>query len=94
VPDPDRVISTDGRSAFQGIDNAVLAVFWLLAVSVNLLAATLIEAVPDPDAGGVQVAVYVVPDPANALSVPVDTVTSPPTKSDDVSDNVKVIVMS
>ena len=57
VPDPVRVISTDGLSAFHTIDNATLAVFWFPAASVKLFAATETDAVPDPVAGGVHVAV-------------------------------------
>ena len=86
--------ATDGRSAFHAIDSAALAVLLLPAASVNLLAVTEMVVVPEPDAGGVHVAVYVAPDPVNPLSVPPVTLTSPTAKLLEDSERVKVMVMS
>ena len=57
VPEPVRVMVTDGRFVFQAIDKFELAVLLLPTESVNLFAATDTDAVPEPDTGGVQVAV-------------------------------------
>ena len=57
---------------------------------VNLLTGTEMVAVPEPDAGGVHVAVYVVPDPENPLRVPLDTSMSPAAKLLDDSESVNV----
>ena len=46
--------------------------------------------VPEPDAGGVHVAVYVMPDPVNPLRVPLDTSMSPAAKLLDDSESVNV----
>jgi hypothetical protein len=70
----------------------LLAVLSLPAASVNPPAATEIEPVPSAFAVGVNVAVYDEPEPDRADRVPPETVTSPTAKSDDDSDNVKVIV--
>ena len=45
-----------------------------------------------PSTDGVNVAVYVVPEPANELIAPVDTVMSPSTKSSVDTDEINVIV--
>lgn len=58
------------------------------------MAPMLIVAVPEPDAGGVHVAVYVVPDPAKVLIVPPETVTSAAAKLTDDSERVNVSVVS
>jgi hypothetical protein len=59
---------------------------------VNLVIATEIDAVPVAEAVGVNVAVYVVPEPANDDNVPPATVTSANSKFVDDSDNVNVMV--
>ena len=63
-----------------------------MEASVNIPAPTEIDAVPAEPAVGVKVAVYVVPEPLNPDKAPPDTVTSPTTKSVEVSDNVNVSV--
>ena len=69
---------------------AVLAVFPFAAASVNTPAPTEIDAVPDALDVGVNVAVYVVPEPLKPDNVPPETVTSPTRKLVEASDNVKV----
>ena len=69
----------------------LLAVLLLPAASVNLVLATLTEALVPP-AIGVKVAVYVVPEPVKLLNVPPVTETSSATKSVLDSDSVNVIV--
>ena len=70
--------------------NAVLAVFAFVAASVNTPAPTEIDAVPDALDVGVNVAVYVVPEPLKPDNDPPETVTSLATKFVEVSDNVNV----
>ena len=93
VPDGAGAV-VDTGFVFHEMEKLSLAVFWLPAASVNLLAPTLMVAVPEPDAGGVQVAVYVVPDPAKLLIVPPETVTSAVAKFTEDSERVNVSVMS
>lgn len=69
---------------------AVLAVFPFAAASVNTPAPTEIDAVPDELDVGVNVAVYVVPEPLKPDNVPPETVMSPTRKLVEASDNVKV----
>ena len=89
-PDAVRVIDTVGTTVSYAILNAVLAVFPFAAASVNTPAPTEIDAVPDELDVGVNVAVYVVPEPLKPDNVPPETVTSLSIKFVEVSDNVKV----
>jgi hypothetical protein len=79
-----------GGTVSKEIDNAELAVLPFPAVSVNTPAPTEIDAVPEEPAVGVNVAVYVVPEPLKPEIAPPDTVTSPSTKFVADSDSVKV----
>jgi hypothetical protein len=79
-----------GGTVSKEIDNAELAVLPFPAVSVNTPAPTEIDAVPEEPAVGVNVAVYVVPEPLKPEIAPPDAVTSPSTKFVAGSDNVKV----
>ncbi len=69
---------------------AALAVFPFAAASVNTPALTDIDAVPDELDVGVNVAVYVVPEPLKPDNVPPETVISPTRKLVEASDNVNV----
>ena len=69
---------------------AVLAVFPFAAASVNTPAPTEIDAVPDELDAGVNVAVYVVPEPLKPDNAPPETVTSADKKFVADSDNVNV----
>jgi hypothetical protein len=84
------VVVVVGTTVSYAILNAVLAVFPFAAGSVNTPAPTEIDAVPDAPDVGVNVAVYVVPEPLNPDNVPPETVISPTRKSVEASDNVKV----
>ncbi len=84
------VVVVVGTTVSYGILKAVLAVFSFATASVNAPAPTEIDAVPDELDVGVNVAVYVLPEPLKPDNAPPETVTSPTTKSDDASDNVKV----
>jgi hypothetical protein len=89
-PEPLREIETVGTTVSYAILNAVLAVFPFAAASVNTPAPTEIDAVPDALDIGVNVTVYVVPEPLNPDNVPPETVMSPTRKSVEASDNIKV----
>jgi hypothetical protein len=69
---------------------AVLAVLPLGTASVNTPAPTEIDAVPDELDVGVNVAVYVVPEPLKPDNAPPETVTSLSIKFVEFSDNVNV----
>jgi hypothetical protein len=69
---------------------AALAVFPFAAASVNTPALTDIDAVPDELDVGVNVAVYVIPEPLKPDNVPPETVTSLFIKFVEFSDNVNV----
>jgi hypothetical protein len=84
------VVVVVGTTVSYAIVKAVLAVFPFAARSVNTPAPTEIDAVPDAPDVGVNVAVYVVPEPLNPDNVPPETVISPTRKSVEASDNVKV----
>jgi hypothetical protein len=84
------VVVVVGTTVSYAILNAVLAVFPFAATSVNAPAPTEIDAVPDALDVGVNVAVYVVPEPLKPDNVPPETVTSLSIKFVEVSDNVKV----
>jgi hypothetical protein len=84
------VVVVVGTTVSYAILNAVLAVFAFVAASVNTPAPTEIDAVPDAPDVGVNVAVYVVPEPLKPDNVPPETVTSPTRKSVEASDSVKV----
>jgi hypothetical protein len=84
------VVVVVGTTVSYAILNVVLAVFAFVAASVNTPAPTEIDAVPDAPDVGVNVAVYVVPEPLNPDNVPPETVISPTRKSVEASDNVKV----
>ena len=84
------VVVVVGTTVSYAIVKAVLAVFPFAAASVNTPAPTEIDAVPDAPDVGVNVAVYVVPEPLKPDNVPPETVKSPTRKSVEVSDNVKV----
>jgi hypothetical protein len=84
------VVVVVGTTVSYAMLNAVLAVFPLAAASVNTPAPTEIDAVPDAPDVGVNVAVYVVPEPLKPDNVPPETDISPTRKSVEASDNVKV----
>jgi hypothetical protein len=84
------VVVVVGTTVSYAILNAVLAVFAFVAASVNTPAPTEIDAVPDAPDVGVNVAVYVVPEPLKPDNVPPETDISPTRKSVEASDNVKV----
>jgi len=84
------VVVVVGTTVSYAIVKAVLAVFPLAAASVNTPAPTEIDAIPDAPDVGVNVAVYVVPEPLKPDNVPPETVTSPTRKSVEASDSVKV----
>jgi hypothetical protein len=84
------VVVVVGTTVSYAIVKAVLAVFPLAAASVNMPAPTEIDAVPDAPDVGVNVAVYVVPEPLKPDNVPPETDISPTRKSVEASDNVKV----
>jgi hypothetical protein len=79
-----------GGTVSKAIDRAELALFPLPTASENAPAPTEIEAVPEVPATGVKVAVYEVPEPLKPDNAPPETVTSPTTKFEDVSDKVNV----
>jgi hypothetical protein len=84
------VVVVVGTTVSYAMLKAVLAVFPFAAASLNTPAPTEIDAVPDAPDVGVNVAVYVVPEPLKPDNVPPETVTSPTKKSVEASDNVKV----
>jgi hypothetical protein len=84
------VVVVVGTTVSYAMLNAVLAVFAFVAASVNTPAPTEIDAVPDAPDVGVNVAVYVVPEPLKLDNVPPETDISPTRKSVEVSDNVNV----
>jgi hypothetical protein len=84
------VVVVVGTTVSYAMLNAVLAVFAFVAASANTPAPTEIDAVPDAPDVGVNVAVYVVPEPLKPDNVPPETVTSPTRKSVEASDSVKV----
>jgi hypothetical protein len=89
-PEPLRAMEIVGTTVSYAILRAVLAVFAFAAASVNTPAPTEIDAVPDELDVGVNVAVYVVPEPLKPDNAPPETVTSPTTKFVDDSDKVNV----
>ena len=84
------VVVVVGTTVSYAILKVVLAVFPFAAASVNTPAPTEIDAVPDALDIGVNVTVYVVPEPLNPDNVPPETVMSPTRKSVEASDNIKV----
>ena len=94
TPDVDDVIPIVGAVPSYVQLNVLETLFGFPTVSVNLLAVTLIVFSPSPL--GVNVAVYVVPEPEKLDSEPFVTVISPTTKLavDSVDVNVKTIVAS
>ena len=84
------VVVVVGGTVSKSINSAELAVFTLLAASVNTPAPTEIDAVPDELTVGVNVAVYAVPEPLKPEIVPPETVTSLSMKFVEGSDNVNV----
>jgi hypothetical protein len=84
------VVVVVGGTVSKSINSVELAVFTLLAASVNTPAPTEIEAVPDELTVGVNVAVYAVPEPLKPEIVPPETVTSLSMKFVEGSDNVNV----
>ena len=84
------VVVVVGTIVSYAIVKVVLAVFPFAAASVNTPAPTEIDAVPDALDIGVNVTVYVVPEPLNPDNVPPETVMSPTRKSVEASDNIKV----
>jgi hypothetical protein len=84
------VVVVVGTTVSYAIVKVVLAVFPFAAASVNTPAPTEIDAVPDALDIGVNVTVYVVPEPLNPDNVPPETVMSPTRKSVEASDNIKV----
>jgi hypothetical protein len=86
----DVVVVVVGGTVSKAIDNVELAVLAFPTASVNTPEVTEIRAVPEVPAVGVKVAVYEDPEPLKPDNAPPETVTSPTTKFEEVSDNVNV----